>query len=307
MKLERYLQLTAALVTVIAVLIVAFSTFYKFSLITSLSTALMVVILVIILFLMTTLIYRNPTLFVISLFGFPASGKTVFITVLFDKLQTEEIPGIRFAPYGDETIEQVERNLSTLSSGEWLPPTVPTELLFYRAKASLGSGISRRRFKLEIADYAGEHTDEFIPESDKWLHKTKYFRTIIQSDAVFMCIDTNVLLSKDSAPIEEMQKQLVTAFQILVQEKGIGPEKRMTSPFALLFLKADLIETQSEEAYRALRNKVARLEAICQKRCRNFEVFFISSVGKIEKYDSPPRVREPFGVIEPILWVLKKV
>ena len=253
-----------------------------------------------------TAYYRSPTPLVVSLLGFPASGKTVFITVLFDELQIREISGIRFAPYGEETVEQVGRSLSVLSQGRWLEPTHKTELVFYRAQVSIGSGLFPSRFKLEIADSAGEHVYEFTPDSDKWLHKTQYFKQVIQSDALLICVDTEFLLGREDWAIEDAQNRLIAAFQIFAQEKGVPPEKRMKTPVALLFLKADLINGQ-ELLEHPIEEKMWRLENICRSRCREFKVFFTSSVGKLGEDGSPPRRRQPFGVTEPIVWVLKTV
>jgi hypothetical protein len=274
-------------------------------------------------FLFVRIAYRNPTSLVISLLGFPNSGKTVFLTVLFNELQAADRPTITFSPYGIETVEQVARNLNTLFSGSWLGSTSPSGVFFFRANAAIASRVFRRRFKIEIGDYAGEHMKEFDTKDERWLHKTEYFKYVVQSDAIFLVIDTEVLLSKSRLEVETMQNAMIAALQLLLESKGVGLERKLQAPLALLFMKVDLlprylledsltptliyVSDLTTRDFKVLPATVSRLIDLCERKCANFNVFFVSAVGRLGPNDSPPSELKPFQVTDPLAWALQRV
>lgn len=251
------------------------------------------------------LLYRNPTSFTISLLGFPLSGKTVYLTVLFDELQRTQETAIQFVPYGQETVERVTHDLNTLSKGVWLPTTQPGSVFYYRANASIGFGLFRRRYKIEIADFAGERIGELDSSDEKWLHKSDYFKYVIQSEAVLFAMDCQVLIKGDKAQREEMQNAFVAALQILAESKGVTENRRLQTPIALLFLKADLLRNSVKEE--DLPSMIPRLISVCERRCANFRYFFVSSVGELGPQEYPPETLRPRNVVAPIVWILRKV
>lgn len=251
-------------------------------------------------------INKNPIPLTISLLGFPSAGKTVFLTILFDQLQRIEDAGIQFSPYGQETVENVINNLNTLSRRIWLPATQPNTVLYYRANASIGSGIFRNRYKIEIADFAGEKIEELEPSKEAWLHKSDYFKYVTQSEAVLLAVDCQVLITHDRVKIEEMQNAFVAAIQILIENKGVPENRMLHAPVALLFLKTDLLKG-SEIMEEELPNMIPRLISVCEKRCENFQYFFVSSIGDLGHDGSPPETLNPKNVAKPIVWILKKV
>ena len=65
-----------------------------------------------------------------------------------------------------------------------------------------------------------------------------------------------------------------------------------------------LRETLEDERTQ-IRNQVSRLISVCEKRCRHFRVFFISSLGaKPSSPEKPPENLEPQGVLKPLFWIL---
>jgi len=246
---------------------------------------------------------RNATTVTISLLGFPRSGKTVYLTTLFDALQRESRDGLRFVPYGRETIEEVTSNLNLLAEGVWLPRTPPGNVFFYRANAVISGPLLRRRLKIEIGDYAGERMEEMNPSSSRWLHKTDYFKYAVQSDAVMLALDTQVILSADPSEREQMQNAFVAAVQVLAEEKGATEDRKLRAPVALLFMKYDVARDRRRAE---LLERVPRLIEVCETRCRNFEVFYVSSTGPLDKEGAPPRHLESEGVADPLVWILRK-
>ena len=247
---------------------------------------------------------RNPIPLSISLLGFPGTGKSVYLTTLFDELQRYRGDAIRFAPYGRETIEAVTANLNALTSGNWLARTVPGAVFPYRATASLRGGLLPRKFKIEIADYAGEHISELNPSEAAWLHKTDYFKYVVQSDAVILTLDSAALLDADGATRETIQNAYIAAFQVLAEEKGATAARRLRSPVALLFLKMDLVPRKMSPEQ--MSDYVSKLVDVCTLRCQHFKVFYASSVGRVNEDGTPPKDIHPQGVIDPLIWILRR-
>jgi hypothetical protein len=244
---------------------------------------------------------RHPTTLTISLLGFPRSGKTVYLTALFDALQRESREGLRFVAYGRETIEEVNNNISLLEKGTWLPKTQPGSVFFYRASAIVGRGFVRSRYKVEIGDYAGEQMEEMNPSSSRWLHKTEYFKYVIQSDAVILALDTQMILSTDQGARGQMENAFVAAVQVLAEEKGATEDRRLLAPVALVFMKHDMAR---EKDQCDLEKYIPRLIQVCRSRCRNFRVFYVSSTGPLERPGTPPKHLDGEGVVEPLIWIL---
>lgn len=262
-------------------------------------------------------IQKNPTTISISLLGFPRAGKTVYLTVLFDLLQRQRNTGIDFNPYGSETIERVHSDLNILAKQEWLSKTKQNEVFFYRAYATLKNSIKifERKYKLEIADFAGENFDELNPSTEMWLHKSEFFLYVVQSDAIMMAIDISKIIDSQNSEVETLQNSYIAAIQILIEKKGVESSNRLKAPVTILFLKSDKLSSSKQEEEVLL--KMNRLLEVCQKRCLSFNYFFVSSVGlTVDKIDSisskdsienPPKQLTPFNVTEPLIWVMKRL
>jgi hypothetical protein len=247
---------------------------------------------------------RTPVPLTISLLGFPGAGKTVYLTTLFEELQQNRDGDIRFAPYGRETIEAVNSGLNLLASGRWPPRTASGSVFTYRATASLEGFFIRRQYKIEIADYAGEHMDELNPTDPAWLHKTDYFKYVVQSDAVILALDAPKLILSDAPTRSTIQNAYVAAFQVLAEEKGATESRLLRSPVALIFLKMDALEDHSLNKY-YLEECMNKLIKLCESRCRHFRVFYVSSIGQLGQDGSPPEKIYPKNVIDPLIWILK--
>lgn len=245
---------------------------------------------------------KSPTTLTISLLGFPRSGKTVYLTMLFDELQRGHEARLRFKPYGEESSERVEQNLSTLKSGKWLPPTEPGTVFFYRAIAEMPRFLFKKMFKLEVGDFAGQQFREFDPESEEWLHKTSYFRYVVHSDAVIFAIDADVVLNKPSE-CEQMQSAFITALNILIENKSVSARQmKLEVPLAVVIMKWDLVSESVEDFLKRLH----RLMEVCTARCQQCWTFTVSSTGGVGHEGAPPSDLKPSDVTKPIVWILQK-
>ncbi|WP_429165704.1 TRAFAC clade GTPase domain-containing protein [Aeromonas rivipollensis] len=247
---------------------------------------------------------KNPTPFRAFIIGQPRTGKTVYLSVLFDELQRHYSNRVDFQPSGSETVEKVNSNLNCLRKGSWLPSTEVNTAFYFRARASIGTGFFKQYYTVEVGDYAGEHIDEFDASSDMWLHKTDYFKYALSSDALMFCIDGSILCSNDIEKIENSQSMLIGAYQMLLTETQSKAGEGLKIPVALLLLKSDLFNFDME-GLDLLRTKYARLITLMEKKSKYFEIFSVSSVG--ETVDGmPPKQMNPHNVCQPMLWLLSK-
>jgi GTPase SAR1 family protein len=249
---------------------------------------------------------RNPFPLKVALLGQPNAGKSVYLTMLFRELPFSSSDTVSFQPYGLETIETVSKNIKSLTGGFWLAPTTKDSVFFFRANATLGKSVFRRRYTVEIGDFAGERIVELGSSGDYWLHRSEYFKYAIGCDVLMLAVDGAILATGKSSEIEEMQLRLIAALQILIDEKGVSPEHRLSTPVAVLVLKSDLLAANKVDPDQAL-DKIQRLIALGERRCRDFRWFFVSAIGTVAvlKDNAPPSELNPIYVVEPMMWALQ--
>lgn len=307
----RFIPLFSAIMTVL-VFVVQFYGNITDSFLSS-STILVVVLTVFMTSIVVQTLYtinKNPISITVSIVGFPRVGKTVFLTMLFEELQKKQNSNIKFSPYGTETIERVIKDVNTLRNGEWLEKTQTNKVFFYRANASIKKVSiflprNEQKYKIEIADYAGEYIDEFNPQHDNWLHRTEYFDYVVKSDAIFFALDISKFLNE----IEQYRKEvdgIIAALQVLAEKKGAIHDEVVKEPIAILFLKSDLIQKHGIETEKEVLHETDRLLAIGKNRFSSITSFFVSSTGDISKNGHPSTRLNPKNVVEPLFWLLNK-
>ncbi|MEZ9494947.1 hypothetical protein AB4170_21450 [Vibrio splendidus] len=247
---------------------------------------------------------RNPTPFRAFIIGQPRTGKTVYLSVLFDELQSYFSNRVDFQPSGSETVEKVNSNLNFLRKRAWLPSTEVNTAFYFRARASIGNSFFKQHYTVEVGDYAGEHIDEFDSSSEMWLHKTDYFKYALSSDALMFCVDGDVLRSGDIERIEDSQSMLIGAYQMLLTETQSKAGEGFKTPVALLLLKSDLFDSD-QDGLRVLLNRYNRLITLMERKSKNFKIFPVSSVGETVE-GMPPEQMKPHNVCDPMLWLIAK-
>lgn len=288
----------------------------RFSIINNVIIILFLIILVLSLIIAITLYNRTttdyPRALSIALVGPPNAGKTVYLTMLYKELETKEIQGLSFAPYGSRTIEVVGQNLTCMQQGEFPPPTPMESSFRYEAVASFSRRFTTQKYRIQISDYAGEHLKEFNNADEMWLHRTNYFDYVVSADALLFMLDCEMLLNRDFSsgdPIPYLENIFVATVHTFIEKRRDDPTKPSDVPVALLFSKSDLLE--STQDIEKVTSRVSRLLSVCKKRFRYFRYFFVSSVGLVPELNDqghpiPPPELEPIGVVEPLIWLLGK-
>ena len=253
-------------------------------------------------------LFKTPTTLTLSLLGLPHSGKTVYLTVLFRELLIHgNLPG--FSLYGEETIERVQEDYKSLQLSHWLPATdiMGSNVFYYRAIVNSTGMIPKPRYKLEIADYAGEYLESELVSNHSFLHRTKYFKYVLDSDIIFPIIDMEKFAKNGRDYVIEVEQSIVAAFDIIRQNKtSIGKCK---TPVCLLFLKSDCIHsTNSKEA--DILKVFNNILSYFSRHYFNFEKFFVSAISP-EPFDTNEvgwgKNLTPDNVIQPLEWALRVV
>jgi len=300
---SRILTLGLAIISILTTFLISFFRpeygYYKYNLLYILLVlSLVLCITVFVIFIIRTFKVNNKSL-TIALLGFPRIGKTVFLTVLFNELQKVKSDTINFLPYGNETVEKVTRDISSLQRGEWLPKTEVNQFFYYRATTTIGNLI-KRSYKLEIGDFAGERFNDLSDRQFNWLHRDVYFDYTTQSDAIFLAISAEIF--NDEYERIEVINSTIASLNILSQKKGYTDSQKMKEPICLLILKSDILYEKDKGYYLDV---ISDLITVCNKRSMHFKSFFVSSVGETDNNNRPVANLRPQNVIEPLLWILK--
>jgi hypothetical protein len=285
----------------------------------------------------------------IALVGAPRVGKTVYLTVLFDLLQSDRSLPFGFAP-DPETINRVLGTMDAFSEGRWIGRTPSDYLYLYSARLSLQRskavrGSERNReYRLEIADVAGEQVGEFVPGERQYSDKTSYYSYARGSDGLFLFIDYPAIdresIPTEVQPLSRQINDLIFVIQSVADAAGIGPDRRLESPVAIIITKCDLALIsrsaidghphleQTDRDYLAwlttaltdtdgtleetvglfpvsTRNDLSRLFSVATARCRWVALFAVSSVGPTPDPDRPPQHIQPVNVAAPLTWMLE--
>jgi hypothetical protein len=231
--------------------------------------------------------------------------------MLFRELESREVKGLSFAPYGTRTIEEVSANLTLLRNGEFPPRTFGDAHFRYEAIASYGPSFLSRRYRIQIDDYAGEHLGEFDASSAKWVHRSEFFEYVVSSDSILFMIDCERLLMTKGQldPVPALENALVATLQTLIEKRNEDPTKPFEVPVGLIISKADLLAGESDMA--DVLDRIPRLITVCRRRCRFFKIFFASSLGhkpgtNEAGFPVAPPLIEPQGVVDPLIWLMGK-
>lgn len=258
---------------------------------------------------------RHPISLSIALIGPSGMGKTVYLTLVFYELESGTISGLTFAPAGQKTTERVANDIAALKSYQFPPKTSYEEQNQYDAVATYKRVLFPQRYRIQITDYAGERLNEFNPYSEQWLHRTDYFGYVVSADAVLFMIDCTTLLADKPETISQYETLFVTTLHRLIEisHRDSDPTESFKTPVGLIFSKSDILqkfvteERNEDMLKKIIVDKLDHFISVCRNRCRNFQFFFVSSLGHIPPDDTtPPNVIEPDKILDPILWILGK-
>jgi hypothetical protein len=190
-----------------------------------------------------------PRAYSIAVIGFPQSGKTCLITSMFGELFANRIAGVMTVPRGKETIERINRDIAKLEIGQSLGPTTDQDLFAYRAEIVLRDFPFKKRYKVEIGDFPGEHSKKFTEQLGEWFHESNYFKWAMEADAFIFVVDlAHVLCPQERDEyIAGMKKAIRAAWHHLLEYHLAGKKNIRRKRMVLAFTKADLLVTSEQE------------------------------------------------------------
>lgn len=246
------------------------------------------------------------TLF-ITLVGVSGSGKTVFLAVLFHILRWFKTSGMTFVPDGEETTTLITGIITELARRRWPSPT-PSGMVFpFRADVRYSSGVHARSFKIFMPDYAGDESEEFLdPGQEQLIHLSPFFKQVVESNAVLLAADGEILAGNDTAAITAHVANLMAAMTRLNNIRK-GRNGKIPIPVCLLIMKADVFGEQGVPAKVFGQEYLAPLLEQCHSTCDRFHEFAVSSVGKVYNDGLPPAFLKPRDIVKPLVWILEQL
>ena len=201
-----------------------------------------------------------PIHYRVALFGWPKSGKTTLITVMFWELQLREGYRHLLTPEGD-TIDKVEKNISHLKTGKSLGPTKTEDVIEFAARVERKSLFGRKAYRVLFGDFPGEDYDQFVDKFDGDFSKTPYFRWAVEADAFIFLIDLGAHFSsmdrrKFRADVESSIRR--TWFKLLDHHVE-GAAALKDNPVIIAFTKADVLAEVRESEGHNLSSKASEM------------------------------------------------
>jgi Double-GTPase 2 len=256
---------------------------------------------------------RHPQSLTLALIGPSGSGKTVYLTMLYKELEAGNLKGLMFSSYGVDTTKKVAELLNLLASGFFPPRTYIGDHFLYQAVAKYGTKIFSRRYRVQIADYAGEYLnldDQYIEQENKWFQDTDFFKYVISSDSILIMIDYPRLISGTNA-LAKLQNILVASLTSLIETKNtVDPSLPLSTPVGIVISQMDMDpifredHTPNAETQMEIRKILDRLITFCEIRCKHFRIFYVSSIGSPILQQWIDKKAHPINITDPILWIL---
>jgi hypothetical protein len=192
----------------------------------------------------------SPRSIRVAILGMPQVGKTTLITACFEEIFSRRV-NIRAVMSGSRTFEQLNSNISLLSSGFSLKPTRDQDVSAYRFEIT-PSGLLVPRYRVEFGDFPGEDTERYVQEYGPWLHGTPFFEWALTCDSFAFCVDSGPLAQsyrrsyspegENSAYVGEASGIVRAAWQNIVASFDSRRIRYLRkSPVLLVFTKVDLL------------------------------------------------------------------
>lgn len=184
----------------------------------------------------------------IAVIGFPKSGKSTLITSIFSEIMFNNALYIDATVRGEETINKINEDIEKLKIGEKLDVTTDQDVYTYRFDYVKQTFFSKRNIKVQIGDYPGEDSEAFYQNFGPWLHKTPYFKWVMQADSYIFVIDlADVLNDTEGRYSAHMIKSIISAWQHIIEFHIDSNKKTETKNVSIVFTKSDLLLYEKEK------------------------------------------------------------
>lgn len=233
----------------------------------------------------------------IAVIGFPRSGKTTLISMLFSRIIRSSVAS-RVRVSGKETIDRVSKYYEIISSGKNIGPSTDKDVFSYRFQYEEHRSyfFPSRIFDVEIADFPGEYsssiaeskenallryrlllaqptpielTSPFLPRNVTpapeiplaGLYNSEYQSWVSQADEYIIVVDLQKIL-ENKEEIYKVQAKIFSAILFLKEASTEGGGNLSKKNVALVFSKSDIIarEKNNNAQYAASANYITANE-----------------------------------------------
>lgn len=255
----------------------------------------------------------------VAMIGFPQSGKTTLITSIFNEILERKIEQVDVTLTSESTINRLNQHTSRLQQGYALLPTGDNEIFSYRADLVIQQFLSKSVYQIQIGDFPGEDTKQYLENYGSWLHTTPFFKWANTADAIIFVVDLEMIAMQDELErveyISGMSAAVRAAWQHLLLDNLNERTKTRRKPVVLAFAKADLLLSSkardvsvknlnnTDEDYTSkvpeiiyfsdaseytdvlteVEDEFDSLITFLKGACENFEVVFTSSFVKVDQ------------------------
>jgi GTPase SAR1 family protein len=245
--------------------------------------------------------YKEPVEFKVLLIGPPQSGKTIFITVMLHKLKDFLDERLLFTFDDRNTIAAIAKGIEYLTNQQWLPSTNGSANS-YKIRAKIGTRIFNDSMKINVVDMPFK--PKVTPAEGDNPPNINYgdlIGTLKNYDGLMLFIDSQVVVGNRPISIDELQDLYIPLLKELPRDGGEG--SKTSIPVAIIFSKTDSIEFLMNPL--AMRKFIPKLLEACKKECKNYRMFYVSSIGNVDALNMPLPSLPSKNVIDPMTWTVK--
>jgi predicted YcjX-like family ATPase len=215
----------------------------------------------------------------VAVIGFPQAGKTSLIVSVFAYYFRRGVRGAAIIPRGEETIRRVNMHMAEMESGKGVSPTRDQDLFAFRAEIHRRSVIPllESRYKLEIGDFPGEQSEEFIESKHPWLHNTNYFEWAMGADAFIFVVDAAKVINFGPEYVSHQKSAFRAAIQRIEESHIDGKRGLKDKSAVLVYSKADVVLELAQKG--SLRDYQAKqLKSSLDEQFRDLIEYFQRSI-----------------------------
>ena len=252
--------------------------------------------------------------FRLGLFGDTRSGKTMFLTALYNMSQEGRLPhGCNLRGKPGASLKHLNSRLAMVRSGQWPPGDVAVEpielLLDYRNRA----------FCLRTQDFKGGDFGDLTEPEDKAKFNRFVDNLFAGCSAYIFLVDPAVLkvatvVPASSEAFREHRQALrvTTAVETALENLRLSGKAShwLHCPVAIVFTKSNVHPEVAEDPEGFAKQKMSPVcTYLTQYAPRRHRYFAASSTGCINAAqgiapESPPNPLQPEGLVEPLQWCI---
>jgi hypothetical protein len=179
----------------------------------------------------------------VAVIGFPQAGKTSLIVSIFAFYFRHGVTGATILPRGEETIRRVNMHIAEMESGRGVSSTRDQDLFAYRAEVLRKSLIPffDSRYKLEMGDFPGEQSEDFVLSDEPWLHNTNYFEWAMGADTFLFVIEAPKAIMNELDYVAAQKSAFRAAWQRIQEHHIDGARSLRRKATILVYTKADVL------------------------------------------------------------------